>query len=182
MTADVPGRAGSVLIVRLWHPSAPPPRYQKSTILRSKFVSSGPPLCRLPLERGWLPPRGQASGLKLRESVAVSVGQVALSVRHAASAGRPVDHLGALVALRERRAARGAVVPELREQPVLVLVGHQPKARPAVPVYEDRSGVVDAVKDAAADGFVGDQAEEAFDLIEPRGRSRREMPMGLPLL
>jgi hypothetical protein len=42
--------------------------------------------------------------------------------------------------------------------------------------------VVDAVKDAAADGFVGDQAEEAFDLIEPRGRSRREMPMGLPLL
>ena len=33
----------------------------------------------------------------------------------------------------------------------------------------------DAVEDAAADGVLGDQAEEALDLIDPGRRSRREV-------
>ena len=33
----------------------------------------------------------------------------------------------------------------------------------------------DAAEDAAADGVVGDQAEEPFDQIDPRGRCRGEV-------
>jgi len=35
----------------------------------------------------------------------------------------------------------------------------------------------DAVEDSASDGVFGDEAEEAFDLVEPRGRGWREMQM-----
>ncbi len=44
-------------------------------------------------------------------------------------------------------------------------------------VFDGGFEVGDAAKHAAADGILGDQPEEALDLVEPRGGSRREVEM-----
>ena len=44
-------------------------------------------------------------------------------------------------------------------------------------VFDGGFEVGDAAKHAAADGIGGDQPEEALDLVEPRGGSRREVEM-----
>jgi hypothetical protein len=42
-------------------------------------------------------------------------------------------------------------------------------------ICDGRFEIGDAVKDAAADGILSDQAEEALDQIDPGRRSRREV-------
>ncbi len=44
-------------------------------------------------------------------------------------------------------------------------------------ICDGRFEIGDAVKDAAADGILSDQAEEALDQIDPGRRSRREVEM-----
>ena len=44
-------------------------------------------------------------------------------------------------------------------------------------MFDGRFEIGDAVKDAAQDGILGDQAEEALDQIDPGRRSRREVEM-----
>ena len=44
-------------------------------------------------------------------------------------------------------------------------------------IFDDRFEIADAVKDAAPDGILCDQAEEALDQIDPGRRSRREVEM-----
>src|SRR5260370_13803304 len=48
-------------------------------------------------------------------------------------------------------------------------------------IFDGRFEIGDAMKDAASDGILCDQAEEALDQIDPGRRSRREVEMEAPV-